>query len=211
MPKNGLPKNGQAGISSKKKNDPRLEKWVKNGFTTHKQRLLWRRLKLLRRHCWLRNVSTSTVWNISAAFPARLASSRTVCTLQGNLHDSETDWKIRTRLAGGVKNKNDPGWDRLPPPPPSSAPDSTVMMHQASHNVFSSIKGKCILSNVGGQTGKGSLFTWTDGVESRRSSGSNPQKSPLKALHLTTCTKGAMQVAFFPSARPLHTCLLWTC
>ena len=28
MPKNGLPKNGQAGISPKNKNDPRLEKWV---------------------------------------------------------------------------------------------------------------------------------------------------------------------------------------
>ena len=28
---------------------------------------------------------------------------------------SKTDWKIRTRLAGVVKNKNDPGWDRLPP------------------------------------------------------------------------------------------------
>ena len=25
------------------------------------------------------------------------------------------DRKIRTRLAGVVKNKNDPGWDRLPP------------------------------------------------------------------------------------------------
>ena len=52
----------------KNKNDPRLEKWVKNGFTTRKQSLLWRRL--LRRHCWLRNDATSTVCNMSAAFPA---------------------------------------------------------------------------------------------------------------------------------------------
>ena len=35
-----VPKNGQAGISSKNKNDPRLEKSVENGFTTRKQRLL---------------------------------------------------------------------------------------------------------------------------------------------------------------------------
>ena len=106
------------------RNDPRLEKWVKNGFTKRKQRLLWRRL--LRRHCWLRNDSTSAVRNILAAFPAPHASSRTVCTLQADLHDSETDWKIRTRLAGVVKNKNDPGWDRLLPR--SSAPDSTVLL-----------------------------------------------------------------------------------
>ena len=46
----------------------------------------------------------------------RRASSHTVCALQANLRDSKTDWKIRTRLAGVVKNKNDPGWDRLPPP-----------------------------------------------------------------------------------------------
>ena len=38
-----------------------------------------------------------------------------VCTQQANRHDSQTDWKIRTRLAEVVKNKNDPGWDRLPP------------------------------------------------------------------------------------------------
>ena len=82
-------------------------------FTTRKKRLLWRRL--LRRHCWLRNDSTSTVWNVSAAFPARHAPSHTVCALQANLRDSKTDCKIRTRLAEGVKNKNDPGWDRLPP------------------------------------------------------------------------------------------------
>ena len=31
------------------------------------------------------------------------------------LCDSKTDRKIRTRLAGDVKNKSDPGWDRLPP------------------------------------------------------------------------------------------------
>ena len=42
------------------------------------------------------------------------ASSHTVCALQGNLRDSKTDWKIRTRLAGVVEIKNDPGWDRLP-------------------------------------------------------------------------------------------------
>ena len=115
VPKNGLPKNGQAGISSEKKNknDPRLEKWVKSGFTTRKQRLPWRRL--FQRHCWLRNDSTSTFWNISATFPARHASLRTVCALQANLRDSKSDWKIRTILAGVVKNKNDPGWDRLPP------------------------------------------------------------------------------------------------
>ena len=82
VPKNGLPKNGQAGISSKNKNDLRLEKWVKNGFTTRK-RLLWR--QLLRRHCLLRHNSTSTGWNISAAFPTWHASSRTVCTLEANL------------------------------------------------------------------------------------------------------------------------------
>ena len=41
VPKNGLPKNGQAGISSKNKNYPRLEKWVKSDFTTRKQLLLW--------------------------------------------------------------------------------------------------------------------------------------------------------------------------
>ena len=40
VPKNGLPQNGQAGISSKNKNDPRLEKGVKNSFTTRKQCLL---------------------------------------------------------------------------------------------------------------------------------------------------------------------------
>ena len=51
----------------------------------------------------------------------RRASSHTVCALQANLRDSKTDWKIRTRLAGFVKNKSDPGWDR------SSAPDSTVI------------------------------------------------------------------------------------
>ena len=84
----------------------------KNSLTTPKQRLLWRRL--FRRHCWLRNDSTSTVWNISAAFHARHASSPTVCALQANQRDSKTDWKIRTRLAGVVKNKNDLGWDRLP-------------------------------------------------------------------------------------------------
>ena len=33
VPKNGLPKNGQTWISSKNKNDPRLEKWV-NRTTT---------------------------------------------------------------------------------------------------------------------------------------------------------------------------------
>ena len=110
---NGLPKNGQAGISYKNKNYPRLEKWVKSGFTTRKQLLLWRRLLL--RHCWLRNDSTSTFWNISAAFSTRHASSRTVCAPQANPRDSKSDWKIRTILAGVVKNKNDPGWDRLPP------------------------------------------------------------------------------------------------
>ena len=31
-----------------------------------------------------------------------------VCTLQAYRHDSQTDWKIRTRLAEVVKNKNDP-------------------------------------------------------------------------------------------------------
>ena len=113
VPKNGLPKNGQAGISSKNKNYPRLEKWAKSGFTTRKQLLLWRRLLL--RHCWLRNDSTSTFWNISAAFSTRHASSCTVCALQANLRDSKSGWKIRTILAGVVKNKNDPGWDRLPP------------------------------------------------------------------------------------------------
>ena len=45
----------------------------------------------------------------------RRASSHTVCALQANLRDSKTDWKLRTRLAGVVKNKNDPCWDRLPP------------------------------------------------------------------------------------------------
>ena len=112
VPKNGLPKNGQAGISLKNKNDPTLEKWVKHRFTTRKHRLLWK--WLLRRHCWLQNDSTSTVWSISDAFPVRHASSRTVCALHANLRDSKMDWKIRTRLAGVVKNKNDPGWDRLP-------------------------------------------------------------------------------------------------
>ena len=84
----------------------------KNSLTTPKQRLLWRRL--LRRHCWLRKDSTSKVWNISTAFPAWHASSPTVCALQANQRDSKTDWKIRTRLAGVVENKNDLGWDRLP-------------------------------------------------------------------------------------------------
>ena len=37
---------------------------------------------------------------------------------QANLRDSKTDCKIRTRMAEVVKNKNDPGCDRLPPPPP---------------------------------------------------------------------------------------------
>ena len=118
VPKNGLPKNGlprrtaRLEFHLKNNNDPRLEKLVQNGFTTRK-RLLWR--PLLRRHWWLRNDSTSTVWSISAAFPVRHASSRTVCALQANLCDSKTDWKIRTRLAGIVKNKNDPGWYCLPP------------------------------------------------------------------------------------------------
>ena len=73
----------------------------KNSLTTPKQRLLWRRL--FRRHCWLQNDSSSAVWNISAAFPARHASSPTVCTLQTNQRASKTDWKLRTRLAGVVK------------------------------------------------------------------------------------------------------------
>ena len=34
---------------------------------------------------------------------------------QANLRDSKTDCKIRTRMAEVVKNKNDPGCDRLPP------------------------------------------------------------------------------------------------
>ena len=92
---------------------PGCKKWVKSGFTTRKQLLLWR--QLLQQHCWLWNDSTSTFWNISAAFSARHASPRTVCALQANLRDSKSDWKIRTILAGVVKNKNDPGWDRLPP------------------------------------------------------------------------------------------------
>ena len=92
---------------------PGWKKWVENNFTTRKQSLLWRRL--LRRLCWLRKDSTPMVWHISAAFPTRHAWSRTVCAVQANLRDSKTDWKIRTRLAGVLKNKNDPGWDRLPP------------------------------------------------------------------------------------------------
>ena len=102
-----VPKNGQAGILSKNKNDPRLENWVENGFTTRKQRLLWRRL--LQRHCWLRNDSTSTGRNISAASPARHALracatliSSTVYALQAQLCDSKTDRKIRMKLAGVV-------------------------------------------------------------------------------------------------------------
>ena len=35
--------------------------------------------------------------------------------LQAQLHDQRTDRKIITKLAGVVKNKNDPGWDCLPP------------------------------------------------------------------------------------------------
>ena len=69
VPLNGLPNNGQAGILSKNKNYPRLENWVKNGFTTRQQCLLWRRL--LQRHCWLRNDSTSTGRKISASYPVR--------------------------------------------------------------------------------------------------------------------------------------------
>ena len=115
VPKNGLPKNGQAGILSKNMNNPRLEKWVKNGFTTRKERLLWRRL--LQRHCWLRNDSTSTGRNISAASPARHALgaratsiSSTVYALQAKLCDSKTDRKIRTRLAGVVKIRTIQAW-----------------------------------------------------------------------------------------------------
>ena len=68
----------------KKKNDPKLEKWVKNGFTTSKQRLL--RGRLLQQHFWLRNNSTSTGRNTSAASTARrpcaTSISSTVYALQ---------------------------------------------------------------------------------------------------------------------------------
>ena len=47
--------------------------------------------------------------------PPGMRRHNTVCALQANLRDSKTDWKIRTRLAGVVKNKSDPGWNRLPP------------------------------------------------------------------------------------------------
>ena len=65
VPKNGLPKNGQAGIFLKIRTTPG---WKIEFRTTRKQRLLWRRL--LQRHCWLRNDSTSTGRNISATSPA---------------------------------------------------------------------------------------------------------------------------------------------
>ena len=112
VPKNGLPKNGQAGISPKNKNDPG---W-KNELRTvhHTQRAFAVKTTSSAALLGLRNDSTSTDWNVSAAFPAQHASSHTVCALQVNLRDSKTDCKIRTRLAE-VKNKNDPGWDRLPP------------------------------------------------------------------------------------------------
>ena len=113
VPKNGLPKNGQAGISPKNKNDPG---W-KNELRTvhHTQRAFAVKTTSSASLLGLRNDSTSTVWNVSPAFPARHASSHTVCALQANLRDPKTDCKIRTRLAEVVKNKNDPGWDRLPP------------------------------------------------------------------------------------------------
>ena len=108
VPKNGLPKNGQAGISSKNKNDPRLENWVKNGFTTRKQRLLWRRL--LQRHCWLWNDSTPTGRNISAPSPARHV-------LPAWQHRYRVPCRIYVLsyvmwLEDGSKNKNEIGWSR---------------------------------------------------------------------------------------------------
>ena len=102
VPKNGLPKNGQAGISSKKKNDP--------GWKNE--------LRTVSPH--VNSVSCEDAFfggiaDFETTPLRRRASSHTVCALQANLCDSKTDRKLRTRLAGVVKNKNDPGWDRLPP------------------------------------------------------------------------------------------------
>ena len=79
VPKNGLPKNGQAGISPKNKNDPG---W-KNELRTvhHTQRAFAVKTTSSAALLGLRNYSTSTVWNVSAAFPAQHASSHTVCAL----------------------------------------------------------------------------------------------------------------------------------
>ena len=102
VPKNGLPKNGQAGIYLKRRTTP--------GWKNE--------LRTVSPHA--NNVSCEEdffggIADFETTPLRRRASSHTVCALQANLRDSKTDWKLRTRLAGVVKNKNDPGWDRLPP------------------------------------------------------------------------------------------------